>query len=75
MNIVVGPSAPPIIPIEAAASGENPSSKAKKNAIKMPNCAAAPSRRLFGFAINGPKSVIAPTPRNMSVGYIPYSTP
>ena len=38
------------------------------NVIKIPICAAAPRIKLFGFAINGPKSVIAPIPRKISGG-------
>ena len=69
MYIAVGPSAPPIIPIEAACLAVNcPDTFAKVNAKYIPNCAAAPKRRLIGFAINGPKSVIAPTPMNIRQG-------
>ena len=67
-NIAVGPSAPPMIPVEAASKGLNPKAVQPKNAIKIPSCAAAPKRRLFGFAISGPKSVIAPTPRKIRQG-------
>ena len=73
-NIEVGPSAPPIIAIAAAAISLNPISMASMYAPKIPNCAAAPSRKLFGFAISGPKSVIAPTPRKMSDGKIVHSS-
>ena len=34
----------------------------------MPSCAAAPRSREIGFAISGPKSVIAPTARNIMQG-------
>ena len=34
----------------------------------MPPCAAAPSKRLMGFAIRGPKSVIAPTAMKIRQG-------
>ena len=34
----------------------------------MPHCAAAPSSRLIGFAISGPKSVIAPMHMNIRQG-------
>ena len=66
--IAVGPSAPPIIAIAAAAAAEKPRTEARINAINMPNCAPAPISILLGFAINGPKSVIAPIPRNISGG-------
>ena len=36
--------------------------------------AAAPSRKLFGFAISGPKSVIAPTPIKIRDGRIAHSS-
>ena len=41
---------------------------APRKVKKIPPCAAAPSRKLFGFAISGPKSVIAPMPRKMIGG-------
>ena len=67
-KIAVGPSAPPIIAIEAHSAAVIPRSAAPMNVKKIPPCAAAPSRKLFGFAISGPKSVIAPIPRNISGG-------
>ena len=67
-NIAVGPSAPPMMPMEAASGPVKPNSIARKKATNTPICAAAPRRRLLGFASSGPKSVIAPTPRNMSEG-------
>ena len=66
--MAVGPSAPPMMPTEAACSGVMPKIKAPKNAVKMPSCAAAPSSRDLGLAIRGPKSVIAPTARKISGG-------
>ena len=82
-QMAVGPSAPPMMPMEAACSGEKlmmppvmPAMlPASMNAAKMPNWAAAPSSRLFGLASSGPKSVMAPTPRKMSDGYRPTFTP
>ena len=73
--IAVGPSAPPMIPIDAAsftpkfipgrvALSTNAPTKVKNT----PNCAAAPRRILFGLAISGPKSVIHPIPTNISGG-------
>ena len=70
----VGPSAPPMMPMAAACSALKPMSIARKNALKTPNCAAAPSRKLFGLAIRGPKSVRAPTPRNIRDGSIAHSS-
>ena len=35
---------------------------------------AAPSRKLFGLAINGPKSVIAPTPIKIRDGRMLHSS-
>ena len=73
-NIDVGPSAPPIIETAAAALSLNPSAIAPKYAAKIPNCAAAPKRKLLGLAISGPKSVIAPTPRKIRDGRIAHSS-
>ena len=80
--IAVGPSAPPIIPIDAASFtphdilGTNALiTNAPTNVKNTPNCAAAPNKMLFGLAISGPKSVIQPIPRNISGGYIPSLTP
>ena len=74
-KIAVGPSAPPMMAMEAACFSENPSPRpsaliahAPRKVKKIPPCAAAPSRKLFGFAISGPKSVIAPMPRKMIGG-------
>ena len=74
-KIDVGPSAPPIIDTAAAALSLNPNNIARKYAPKIPNWAAAPSKKLIGFAINGPKSVIAPTPRKINGGKISYLIP
>ena len=83
--MAVGPSAPPMMPMDAAAfSGSTPkkslpksaaSPSAPKSAKKMPNCAAPPRRAVFGFAISGPKSVIAPTPMKIMIGKTPVSMP
>ena len=70
----VGPSAPPIIDTAAAALSENPIAIAPRYAAKIPNCAAAPRRKLLGLAISGPKSVIAPTPMKISDGRIAHSS-
>ena len=63
-----------MIETAAAALSLKPNKIARKYAPKIPNCAAAPSRKLIGFAINGPKSVIAPTPRKISEGRIDHSS-
>ena len=70
----VGPSAPPIMEIAAAALSLNPSPIAPKYAAKIPNCAAAPNKKLLGLAIKGPKSVIAPTPMKIREGRIAHSS-
>ena len=83
VKIAVGPSAPPIIPIDAASGPVNPSLTATIKATYIPNCAAEPSKSEIGFAISGPKSVIAPTPMKIRHGnkfdltplYIIASTP
>lgn len=74
-NIAVGPSAPPIIAIEPASAALNPNAAAPINVKKIPDCAAAPSRKLFGFAISGAKSVIVPIPKKISGGNICNFTP
>ena len=77
-NIAVGPSAPPIIPIEAASASEKlkrsvycERASAPISVAKIPSCAAPPSIAVFGFAISGPKSVIAPTPIKIISGNRP----
>ena len=67
-KMAVGPSAPPMMPMEAACGPVKPSRIAPKKATNTPSWAAAPSSRLFGSAISGPKSVIAPTPMKMMDG-------
>ena len=57
-----------MIAIEPDSAAENPRSEAPRNVKKIPPCAAAPRRKLLGFAISGEKSVIVPIPRNMSGG-------
>ncbi len=64
----VGPSAPPMIPIEPASAGVKPIQFAHRKVTKIPNCAAAPNINDLGLAINGPKSVIAPTPMKIKQG-------
>ena len=74
---MVGPSAPPIIAITADCAIEKPSNPgirlliiAAQKATKIPICAAAPSNNVLGLDIRGPKSVIAPSPKNINGGRI-----
>ncbi len=67
-NMEVGPSAPPIMPMEAASITLNPSRMLPMNVAKIPNCAAAPNRMRRGLAIRVLKSVIAPMPRKIKEG-------
>ena len=77
----VGPSAPPMMPMDAASlmlkvmPGTTFSARAPRSAPKMPNWAAAPRRAVRGFASMGPKSVMAPTPMKMRHGNTPDSMP
>jgi len=81
--MAVGPSAPPMMPIDAASLRPNlmkspvasERQSAPNSAMKMPNCAAAPSSAVRGLAISGPKSVIAPTPMKIMIGKRPVLTP
>jgi hypothetical protein len=66
----VGPSAPPMMPMEAASAGVKPMSLAIRKVAKTPNCAAAPRKRVLGLASRGPKSVSAPRPRKIRGGKI-----
>ena len=70
------PNLDTVLAIKAAAARASvkPMSIASRKAPKTPNCAAAPSRKLLGLAISGPKSVSAPTPRNMRDGSIVHSS-
>ena len=75
MYIVVGPSAPPIIPIEQASGILKPRMRAPKKATYTPNWAPAPNMRVLGLAIIGPKSVRAPKPKNIRGGITSHSNP
>ena len=78
-KIAVGPSAPPIMPMEAACfmvKDKSPMcilvmAMAPISVAKIPNCAAPPKRAVFGLAINGPKSVMAPTAIKINSGNSP----
>ncbi len=54
-KMAVGPSAPPMMPMEAASGPVKPRQIAPKKATNTPSWAAAPSSRLFGSAISGTK--------------------
>ena len=60
--------------IAAAAISLKPNAIAPKYAAKIPNCADAPSKKLLGLAISGPKSVMAPTPMKIREGKIAHSS-
>ena len=62
--IAVGPSAAPMIPMEAASFSSKPNREAKHRVKKIPYCAAAPKIISFGLDNKGPKSIIAPIPIN-----------
>ena len=73
--MVVGPSAPPIMPMAPASCSENrsgvvkkPNPRAVQKATNIPNWAAAPRSIVLGLAIIGPKSVRAPRPRKTRGG-------
>ena len=61
--------------MEPASAAVKPSRPATTNVKKIPPCAAAPSRKLLGFAISGEKSVIQPMPRKIRGGYSCSLTP
>ena len=64
-----------MIPMAPASERLNPNTFARISATKIPKCAPAPSKTSLGFAIMGPKSVIAPTPRKINGGTINSETP
>ena len=74
-KIDVGPSAPPMMPMDAASRSVNPRAKAPKKVAKMPSWAEAPKSTDLGLEINDEKSVSAPMPMKMSGGKIPEVTP
>ena len=67
-RIEVGPSAAPMMPMEAASLRSKPISDARLIAKKIPNCAAAPKRNIYGWDSSGPKSIIAPIPIKSRIG-------
>ena len=64
----VGPSAAPIIPIEAASFKSKPRTVASKIAAKIPNWEPAPNRNREGLESSGPKSIMAPIPIKSKMG-------
>ena len=64
----VGPSAAPMMAMEAASCKVKPSRRASDRVKKMPNWAAAPQRIILGLESSGPKSIIAPMPMKSSSG-------
>ena len=74
-KMAVGPSAPPMMPMEADWGPVKPSSTPPRKATNTPSCAAAPSSRLLGLLSRGPKSVMAPTPMKIRQGYREVLTP
>ncbi len=85
-KMAVGPSAPPIMPMEAASFMPNANGCASPkwmydkaiapiSVAKIPNCAAPPKSAIFGLAIKGPKSVIAPTDIKINSGKSPVWIP
>ena len=61
--------------MQAASLTSKPRIIAPASATNTPNCAAAPKSIVSGFAIIGPKSVIAPTPMKIIGGKISYLIP
>ena len=59
----LGPRAKP----KPASAGVN-QILAQRKVMNIPTCAAAPRMKLFGLAMSGPKSVIAPTPMKIRQG-------
>ena len=66
-TMAVGPSAAPMMAMEAA-SLISKNMEAAHRVKKMPNCAAAPKIMSLGLDSSGPKSIIAPMPMNSSSG-------
>ncbi len=64
----VGPSAAPMIAMDAASCRSKPKRQAMQSVKKMPNCAAAPKIISLGLDSSGVKSIMAPMPMNSSSG-------
>ena len=54
---------------------KKPDANAPQKAMNMPTCAAAPSSTNLGFDSIVEKSVMAPMPKKISGGKIPWLTP
>ena len=64
----VGPSAAPMMPMDAASFRSNPRSTARLMEAKIPNWAPAPKRNILGLERSGPKSIMAPIPIKRRMG-------
>ena len=73
--MAVGPSQAPMMPMQTASSFGNPRARARTRARKIPNCPAAPSRKVDGLERTGPKSVMAPIPMKISRGKSSFEMP
>ena len=71
----VGPSAAPMIAMEAASCRSKLNSRAMLSVKNMPNCAAAPNKNSFGLESSGSKSIIAPMPMKRSSGKSSFAMP
>ncbi|OPZ75091.1 MAG: hypothetical protein BWY80_00307 [Firmicutes bacterium ADurb.Bin456] len=67
-KIAVGPSAPPMMPMDAAWAGVKSKNRAAVRVTKIPSWAAAPNKMVLGLASRGPKSVMAPMPKKIRGG-------
>ena len=66
--MAVGPSAAPMMPMEAASLSGNPSAEARIMEMKIPPCPAAPMKISHGLEMSGPKSIMAPIPMKRRSG-------
>ena len=57
-----------MIPMDAASLISKPRMDARTIVKKIPNCAAAPNKNIFGLESRGPKSIMAPIPINRRSG-------
>ncbi len=71
----VGPSAAPMMPIEAACFRSNPSTAATAIVAKMPNWAAAPNSSRNGRTNSGEKSIMAPIAMKIRSGKASVAMP
>ena len=66
--MAVGPSAAPMMPMEAAVLRSKPRATEASIVAKMPNWAAAPKKIITGILNRGLKSHMAPTATKISTG-------